>query len=534
MTTRRALWALIGISAVVRLVWAASLGGYTNEAYYYMYAHHLDWGYFDHPPMVAFVAALGLKLVGGLSPVFGLRLGFVLMFAGSTWLLARLTTRCFGALAGVMAALALNATVFFGLMLGTFAYPDGPLLFFWLLTMDRLWVALERPDRTSAWLGVGLAWGGAMLSKYHAVLLPAGALVYLLLRPAARGCLRRPGPYLAAALGLALFAPVVGWNAGHGWSSFLYQGGRAERFHGVHLAMLLEALVGQVLYLTPWIWALLVAMLVRLVCRRPSDWSAPEAFLLCQSLPALALFLGLSTLQRIMPHWPLIGFVALMPLLGRFWAERLAADPGRSVPRLAFMAAAPVALACFFLVQAHTGLFQDARGRLLGLIRPTLDPTVDTIRWEQIARQLKRRGLLDAPGTFLFTDQWRFSAELALATHHALPVACYHRDSRSFTFWSRPEDWVGRDGIFVRVEDGLVDPFKYASWFTRIEPLGTIPIDRAGTTIESVQLYRCVRQTQPFLFGYRGECPMPLVERERKPADGRPMLSRLPEPPATR
>ena len=44
-----------------------------------------------------------------------------------------------------------------------------------------------------------------------------------------------------------------------------------------------------------------------------------------------------------------------------------------------------------------------------------------------------------------------------MATRCATPVACYHRDARSYIFWSRPEDWVGRDGIFVQVEESLAD-----------------------------------------------------------------------------
>ena len=65
-------------------------------------------------------------------------LAFIALFAGSTWLLARLTTRCYGELAGFLAALALNLTAYYGLAASTFALPDGPLLFFWLLTIDRL------------------------------------------------------------------------------------------------------------------------------------------------------------------------------------------------------------------------------------------------------------------------------------------------------------------------------------------------------------------------------------------------------------
>lgn len=509
MTTRRALWTIIGVSALVRLLLAASLGGYTNEAYYYMYAQHLDWGYFDHPPMVGATAAVGLALTRGLAPVFGLRLGFVVMFAGSSWLLARLTTRVFGPKAGVASVLVLNATIFYGLVVGTFAGPDGPLLFFWLLTLDRLMIALDDPQRTTAWVWVGVAWGLALSSKYHAVLLPSGVLLYLIVRPEARRCLRMPGPYVAAAAGLVVFAPVVIWNAAHGWASFLYQGNRAGGFRGFQAEMFVEALVGQVVYLTPWILAGLVVSLVRLLRRGPRQWSAAEGFLVCQAVPVLTLFLGVSTFRRIMVHWPIIGFVALMPLLGRDLADVLAIRPARWRRRLGIAAALPLLLGCAFVVHARTGVFQDSHGRFLSVGSPLADWTVDTIRWDQIARDLRQRGLLDQPGTFLFTESWRFSSELAMATKVPQSVACYHRDSRSYTFWSRANDWLGRDGIYIGLDDSDVDVSTYAPWFSRIDPVATFPIVRAGVPMQTVRVYRCVHQNHPFPFGYHGPGPMP-------------------------
>ena len=39
----------------------------------------------------------------------------------------------------------------------TIALPDGPLLFFWILTLDRLVVALRAPGRIGPWIGVDVS-----------------------------------------------------------------------------------------------------------------------------------------------------------------------------------------------------------------------------------------------------------------------------------------------------------------------------------------------------------------------------------------
>ena len=157
---RHVLFALIAVSTILRLAWAASLGAAFDEPYYFQYIRHPALSYFDHPPMVALVGALGLALTDDPFNVLSLRVGFIALFAGSTWLIARLTARSFGPSAGLLAALTLSASGYFGMVVSTIAQPDGPLLFFWLLTLDRLAVALGEPDRLAPWLGVGAAWAG--------------------------------------------------------------------------------------------------------------------------------------------------------------------------------------------------------------------------------------------------------------------------------------------------------------------------------------------------------------------------------------
>jgi hypothetical protein len=506
MTPRRALWGLIVVSAVLRLGWAAALGLGNDEAYHYLFTVHPAWGYFDHPPMLAWVEAAGLAAAGGRISPLSLRLGFVGLFAGSTWLLFRLTDRLYGPCAGVLAAFGLNVTAYHSAA-GAFALPDGPLLFFWLLTLDRLSAALlaapAGPGRPGTWLGVGLAWGGALLSKYHAVFLPLGALVYLAATPSARGWLRRPGPYLAAAVGLTLFAPVVAWNATHGWASFAFQGGRALGGGGFRPGTLAAALIGPAVYLFPWIWARLVGLLVGRG-RRFFDPETPAAdrFLLAQAVGPLATFLVVACTRPVLPHWTLVGFLPLYPMLGRAWEGLMRADPSRFRRRAAVLAAVPVLAASLTLVHARTGFFQKGRSGGIGLVAAKGDPTADMVGWDLLARELGRRGLLGRPGTFLFSPSWYYSGQLGFATRGSgTPVLCYHAwDARSFAFWSRPDEWVGRDGIFVAVNEHPEDAVRFDKWFTRIEPLGSFEVTRGGVPVRTVALYRCTPQTVAFPF----------------------------------
>jgi len=501
MTLRRALWGLVALSALLRLALAASVGPSNDEAYYALFTVHRDWSYFDHPPLVAVVEGAGLALAGGTVSSCALRLGFIALFAGSTLLMARLATRFYGPRAGLLAAFALNVTGYFGVIVGTCALPDGPLLFFWLLTLDRLAAALDAPSGFVPWVWVGLAWGGALLSKYHAVFLPAGALLYVVLEPSERHWLRRPGPYVAVALGLLAFSPVLWWNATHDWASFAFQGGRALGQLRFRFDTLVAALGGQAAYLLPWIWLAALVIAVRRSCHWNQSTNAADRFLLCQAVLPLAVFTAVSCVRPVFPHWALVGFLPLLPMLGQSWASQIEANLSRMRWRLMALAALPLALTGLAVAEAHMGFLQKRGGRTLGLTSAANDPTLDLFGWDQVARGLAERGLLGLPNTFLFTGNWYHSGQLAFATRHQVPVLCYHPyDSRSFAYWSQPSDWVGHDGILVALDRRSIEPTCYNRWFARIEPIGEFPIVRAGVAVRTVRLFRCVGQLKGFPF----------------------------------
>ncbi len=432
---------------------------------------------------------------------WALRIGFIALFAGSTLLLARLTARYYGEKAGFLAALALNLTGYYGLAASMFALPDGPLLFFWLLTVDRLSLAVESPEggRLRYWIEAGLAWGGAMLSKYHAIFLPLGVAAFLLLDPRRRRRLLEPGPYFALAIGLFVFSPVLVWNARHGWVSFLFQGGRAVGGWTPRPDYLAIALLAQAGYLFPWIWIPLVVLLIRGWRRWPALSAGPERLWLCVAAFPLTVFTAVACFRLILPHWGLIGLVPVFPMLGRAWAGRIDTALRRRLVAYAGLSLAVIALT---LVEYRTGCFQRGGSTRWGLLSDRTDPTLDFYGWDQVAGKLRQLGLLEDPRSFIFTRYWYQSAQITYALGGDRAALCYNSDDpRGFAFWSRPEDWIGHDGVLVLVGNEPEAISRYFNrWFTRVEPASEFWVERSGKPVRRIRLYRCVQQRIAYPF----------------------------------
>ena len=111
-----------------------------------------------------------------------------------------------------------------------------------LFFLERALVAQQR----GAWLGVGIAMGLGMLSKYSIGLVGLAAGLFLLVDASSRRWFLRWEPYAATLLAFALFSPVILWNAQHDWASFSYQAGRVgadPRFSTDELILYIAALL---------------------------------------------------------------------------------------------------------------------------------------------------------------------------------------------------------------------------------------------------------------------------------------------------
>jgi 4-amino-4-deoxy-L-arabinose transferase-like glycosyltransferase len=289
LTPLAALAAVVAATLVVRLVFSALAPLTEDEAYYRLWSLRPAFGYFDHPPMIAWWIWLGRHIVG--DDAVGVRLLPSLGTALTSLAIFDLARQAgFGEPIAARAGVWLNATILIGLG-GAMAVPDVPNTLFWTLALCAAFRAVR--GHGAWWLAAGAAAGLACLSKYSALFLAPGVLIWLLMTAEGRRSLRTPWPWLAAILAAAVFAPNVLWNAGHGWLTFDKQFGRV-RPAGFQPGYLAKLIGDQFMLLNP-----LIAIFVGLAVRRRVAWP-----LLIIGAPFVAYLVFHSLHDAVQGQWP--------------------------------------------------------------------------------------------------------------------------------------------------------------------------------------------------------------------------------------
>jgi 4-amino-4-deoxy-L-arabinose transferase-like glycosyltransferase len=444
---------LILATLVARLLFAAALGLGIDESYMVAAGRQLRLGYFDHPPIAWWLAWASAHLLGSDSPIV-VRLPFIGLFALTTWLMYRVTAAPFGARAGLWAAVLANLCPVIGVTAGTWVLPDGPL--FAALLGATLCLIAALPSEGGAawgwWLGAGICGGLALSSKYSAALTILGAIGFLLTERGSRRWLLRPHPYIAGLAALAVFMPVLIWNARHGWVSFLFQGGRAEgRFNPLGPVL---TLAGGALFVLPWIWLPLIVCGFDALRRGPADKG--RWLFLCLAAPPIIFFTLISLWSRVLFHWAAPGYLMLLPLLGDAIARRQ-----RSRRWLAATAVVVVAGAAFVASEVRFNWLPLA----IGDFRPGEDPGLAAVDWTSLRQQLDERGLLARPGTVVAATRWLDAGKIDYALGGRVPVICLGSDPREYGIIAPVGDYVGKDALIVAPG---ISPAAIATRFGRL------------------------------------------------------------------
>ena len=310
MRWRIASIGIVTFVVLLRLIYLGQAQLIPDEAYYWKYAQHMDWSFFDHPPMVAWLIWLGTAIFG--DNEFGVRIGAWVSGLVTMGYLYALTINLYDKSTG-MRAVMLLAVLPFGFAMGILMTPDAPLLAAWAATLYYMERALLN-NRNSAWLGIGIAFGLGILSKYTLGLLGISCLLFVILDPTARRWLRRPHPYFAVALSLLLFSPVIIWNIQHNWVSFLFQTQRASGIGNQFSAH--QLLLYILILLTPvGAFGALLALLSSGDCDQDQHAKRRRLFVWVFTGVPLTMFFILSLLGSPKFHWTAPVWLALLPTI---------------------------------------------------------------------------------------------------------------------------------------------------------------------------------------------------------------------------
>ncbi|OPX36742.1 MAG: hypothetical protein B1H12_06480, partial [Desulfobacteraceae bacterium 4484_190.2] len=431
-----------------------SFGLGTDESHYVLFSRHLAWGYFDHPPMVAFLAAL-TTLAG--DEVFFVRLGPIICAAITLVVLRFLALALYRDERVAFWATVLMLFMPYQHLLAVALLPDATLNLFWCGALLAAWYAIK-DGKWPAWVLLGFLTGGALLSKYHAVLLPLCLFCYLLASPGRRFWLGRIQPYAAGLIALLVFLPNILWNAEHNWVSYAFQ---LSHGGGGHFSIVkaLAVLGGQMGVWSPVIFVISVTM--RKFSKRDRAGIRWRRWCVTGAIVGFVmtgfLYLGL--------------FVPVVdPLYSR--ARDLSIMLNRHFPAI----------------------------KRLEPFKSQDDITNILFGWDEITKRVEeiRSRMPNPEKTFVFCHRFYTTSRIAVYLHPKTEATTLRSKFDQYRLWFSAEGHRGWDALFV-VEDRAVKRSKrYMPLFREMDPEPVkIEVFRKGQIAHTLSVFR--------YYGFKGK-----------------------------
>ncbi|MDB6091662.1 MAG: glycosyltransferase [Gammaproteobacteria bacterium] len=480
--------ALILCAFLLRLIYLAQVQLLPEETYYWNYSRHLDIGYLDHPPMVAWLIRLGTAVFG--DSEFGVRIGALFCGAVASFFTYRLTRNLFDEPSALVALVLMQVLPFF-FFAGILMTPDAPLTAAWAASLYYLERALIG-GRAAAWWAAGISLGLGLLSKYTIGMLVPAMLIFMVVDSQARRWLWHWLPYAAVALALAIFSPVIIWNATHDWASFAFQTSRrlaeAPKFS-------LHKLIASALVLLTPAGFLTLATALRGGSRAHTGASGTAEsprrwrFLQLAVLVPLTVFVAFSLRHDVKLDWTGALWIAAVPAFAYAIVssgEQLM-DGTRAWARAAWVPTSVTLLLIYgaFFHYLVLGLPGIGYGKQMELI---------PIGWRDLGAQLTAiQGEIRKTGTeplVVGMDRYMLASELAFyAPDHARSVSgtssehLFGSNGLMYERWFPPGQQEGRTLLLVGWSPEDVTGAKIEARVKRLEPLQAGVLTRDGKAI---------------------------------------------------
>jgi len=482
------------------MVVATSLELGNDEVYYQAYALHLQWNYFDHPPLVALLIRLSTCNLF-FSQEFFIRLGPVVCAAVGTWLIFKTGTMLKNQHTGWIAAILYNTSFYTSIIAGTFILPDSPHVLFWLLSMYLMIRILHtkqnnNPD-TLSFIFLGICTGFCIMSKVQGVFLWFGFGGYILFHH--RGLLKSPQLWLSSVICLGIIFPIYWWNVQNHFITYHYHGGRIAFWGKPEIDHILQQVLGSVFYNNPVNVVLYIVCLVALAKAKYKLLPGCSPLLLWLSIPLIGVLLWTSLFNETLPHWSGPAYLSMMLLAACLLDEKMNIErPALWLKTLSWVYGTVLILGVLSIryLPFRIGSDQDIK---LG----AGDPTLDMTGWTSFSRQFESIYRSDfetgkmKPGSVILADYWFPAGHLdhyfCKPYDHNLiafgPLNNIHHFAwlnkrrrritpRSDAYFIYPSNYYGPPDLTLRRD------------FTYVEDSLIIPQYRSGIRVRNFVIYR--------------------------------------------
>lgn len=481
---------------VLRLLYAAlfAVNPAGDEAYYWDWGRHLDYGYYSKPPLIAWLYAL-VDWIGGGS-LFAIRATAALLGTLSLYLLFRLAESLFDARTGWIAVLLGLATPA-NSVLSFFLTIDAPLVFFWTIALWAFWSYVAKAGGRSALMALFLALALGHLCKQMMMIFPLLALIFLCITHETRPLLKRGALWLTLFASYLSLIPPLLWNARHDWITFQHTG---HHFHVESGApnVLMERvedffsfLGTQMGVLSPGTAFVLGSLCVLGIPRMRKADKAHRFLLVFAALPLAAMVL-LAMRQEMQPNWAGVFYVSGLVLVAA-WYSQLLTSP---FPPVSWIRLLPATLATGFALVGYFYLASPLFSAF-GNAGHKADPNRRLLGFEAYAAEFQKiQEKADVPDAFLLVVGHR---DLASLLAFGLPdqpfvfnIDLSPEINSQYEIWNleHGESLIGRDALILLPKRKTLFP-QVSEAFQSAEKLGDFTVSiRANKTEFSVFLAR--------------------------------------------
>ncbi|MGX1024524.1 ArnT family glycosyltransferase [Psychroflexus sp. MBR-150] len=290
LNSKTLFYILLGLWFIIDLIQISTTGIKHDEAYYYVWGQYLDWGYFDHPPMVAVLTYLGDLFFNDL---WAVRFFSVVVHTLTVWIIWQtLDDKYRKTTSQVLYFYGLAFSLPMFSVYGFLTAPDTALLFFFAGFTWAFKHFLTRRKASDIFL-LAITVAGMIYSKYHAFL-----IIFLVLVLHWR-LIKQKRFWFLFVMVLILVLPHFIWLFQNDFISFKYH--LVDRSQGFKIKYILEFIPGQFAVFNPFFLSLFLILIFNK--KENDNFKKTMRFVGA----GILLFFTLMTLKgRVEAHWTTI------------------------------------------------------------------------------------------------------------------------------------------------------------------------------------------------------------------------------------